>query len=304
MKETTIIIPIEKYGEEEKEYLKKAIDSIYKQSDVSKTTNYVDENGSIQNEEIVYTKEEVDGFLDIMVVGSKDFEKDVTTDFQGVKYLNSKDTTIQGNINYGVKNVETEFFTYMEYDDQFNKNWLYHTLKQIKDNTFDFITSINVNIDSSTGNVIVPFDNVLPHSAMSVSDPLVNSPDGTLENLPSLDTLSSFNDLKLSGASIRVDSFKESGMLKKNIKLSFDIELILRMLHRGYKLISINKALYIHVKNREGSFADKFLLSQASRPEVDFWKEIAMKNYRFRDEPEEIDYTNLEKVEQTENQTE
>jgi len=300
MKNTTIIVPIETYNENVKNYLQKAIDSIYKQVDVSKTTNYINEQGQIENKEVTYTKKEIKSILDVLVVGNKDFEKDVKKDFKDVKYLVSNDNTIQGNINEGVKNTKTEYFTYMEFDDQFHKNWLYRTLNCMKENVFDFITSVRASIDDSTGNLMMPFDNVLPHSAMSVSDPLVNSPDGTLENLPSIDTLSSFNDLKLSGATIRREGFMESGMLKKNIKLSFDLEFILRMLHRGYKLITINKMLYIHTKNREGSFSNKFMISQASKPEIDFWKEIAMKNYRFKEEPEDIDFTNLTKVDQQE----
>ena len=36
----------------------------------------------------------------------------------------SKDTSFQSQLNFGVTNVETEYFTFLEYDDELSKIWL------------------------------------------------------------------------------------------------------------------------------------------------------------------------------------
>lgn len=175
-------------------------------------------------------------------------------------------------INFAVDKVDTEYFSYLEFDDEYSMNW-YKNVKQYIQAYNDVPLFLNLIVDTDTEGKFAGFSNE-PVWALNFSEEL-----GYLD----IETLNSYPNFSTSGMVMKTDVFKTIGRFK-NLKLSFMYELMLRVLHNGYKIMTIPKIGYKHVNSRPGSMFFKYKNdpeTQLTPDEAKFWMETAKKEYFF-----------------------
>ena len=93
-------------------------------------------------------------------------------------------------------------------------------------------------------------------------------------------SLNEYTDFKINGALIKKSEYQAVGGLKKNIKMTFTYEFLLRMLNNTSKIFSLPKITYKHVIDREGSLFSTYAKTM-SMAERKFWFETAKKEANF-----------------------
>lgn len=254
MSKVTIILPIHEFNENIKGYLETALLSIEKQ---------VDSKPKLL---IVYThRAETGGLLD--------FIKEKKLEEFGSIIKNEGKTDFCGQINFGVNNINTEYFSILEYDDEYNNTYFRNVDKHIellKD--VSVFLPITIDVDSKTNNPLqLVNQNIWSNGYVGEN--------GTLGYL-NLKSVNEFSFYTIGGSVINKSHFLAVGGLKSNIILAFTFEFILRVLNNGYKIYTIPKFGYKHTINREGSL---FMGLGASLTQEDrrFWFETASKECHF-----------------------
>ena len=204
MKDLTIIVPIINMTKEENQnLLKTAIESV--------------DDSQI----IIVGPEE-----DIKIVDDLKLNKIVR-----VLVNTSDNTSYPFQVNLGVKEVKTTYFSILEFDDRYTDIW-FKNVEQYMENdvedTFAFLPLIEV-IDSKLGPVGYANEAVW---ASSFSEEI-----GCYD----LECLDGYFDFMTSGGVFRTQDFISLGMLKASIKLSFWYEFMLRATYKGKRIFVIPK---------------------------------------------------------------
>jgi hypothetical protein len=248
----TTVIPLNGLAENDVQYFIRAIDSI--------------KNMDKKPDEIIIT-----------ICECPDLNKFIDEyDFSGlnvVKYVNPESNNFAKQINFAASKVKTKYFSILEFDDEYTKNWISHVLKYQK-----YYPEINVwlpiVVDISPDKSFLGLTNEAVW-AMNFSDEI-----GVLDE----QSLNGFPNFQISGAIIDTESFIIFGGLKSNIKLTFGYELLLRFTHQDVKIMTIPKVGYIHTNLRENSLFWRYKYDQeiAIGPkEADHWIQTARKEYFF-----------------------
>lgn len=249
MKDITVIIPIllDAYSHPLDQMLNKAVDSVRAAAE-----NY--KGGKVK----------------LLIV--RPYDK--TTDdlhFPNIEYryiYNKGNTDYCSQVNLGVENVDTEFFSILEFDDWYSPKWF---------NMFD--EYYNTNEDVS---VFLPINVV--HNQKENTSELVNeivwassfSSEMGVIDFECLDNCASFN---LTGG-----IFKTSDWLgyKPSIKVAFNYEYLLRATSKNkkQKIYVIPKEGYHHELFRDGSLIDQYVkeIPEDTNP---LWFELAKREYSY-----------------------
>lgn len=247
MNNISIIIPVHEYDESIKKYLERAVNSV--------------------NEQTVKPEK-------VFVVSSKKINDDVKEDFgDEVDYIVNKGSLDYcTQINVGVKECKTKYFSVLAFDDKYNKNWFRSVDKYIETMPEYSIYLPIVNfIDRD--DKIMGFANELIW-AMSFSNEL-----GIID----ADVLETYYDFSVSGGVFRVDDFIEVGGLKPSIKLSFWYEFLLRAVNNDIKIYVIPKSGYFQLIGREDSIMDIYSKTMDEK-ERSWWIKLASKEYLYKKE--------------------
>lgn len=252
----TTIIPIHEYSEEIEKLFNKAIDSV-------KIQKKFDEKPLII---VVYTAE----------LGNNElFKKRMSSidDDIEIKYLeNDGKGDFQSQINFGVKNTTTDWFSILEFDDEISTTYLYNVDKTIsKMENVDVILPILVEVNEK--NEGLKLTNQIVWSKQFVGE------NGTMGFL-NTNSLNQYTDFKISGGVFKKSTFIDAGGLKSNIKLTFTYEFLLRLLNNGAIIYNLPKIGLKHFATREGSLFDVYnkTLSQEERK---FWFNTAKSESNF-----------------------
>ena len=249
MKQITTIIPIHKYDETLKETLGNAFKSFYETSK------------NIQ--------------ADLMIVGPNDVLDLVKADFVNgdAVYVENENPWFSAQINAAVKKVKTDYFSILEYDDEYTPIWFDNVTKYIE--TGDDIA------------VYLPLTEVFDYQhkeqgpigyvneavwASSFSEKL-----GYFDN----ECLQDYLIFNTTGGVFRTKDFIEVGGLKESMKLSFWYEFLLRALNKEKNVFVIPKVGYFHTVNRNESLATHYAQTMSDR-ESEFWVELARKEYLYK----------------------
>lgn len=248
MKNITIIIPIHKISDEELSLLDKAIESAI-------TT--------------------INGDSKVMIVGPKNVV-DVTTDRYKDKYKllfveNNESTDYCTQVNLGVSNVKTKYFSILAFDDEYSKTWFKNVERYINHKPEFSVFLPIVNIVDNQKNLLTTVNEIMWAMAFSEDQDL-----GVVTH----EILQDYYDLSMNGAVIRTDDFIEVGKLKPSIKLSFWYEFMLRATNKDIKLMVIPKNGYYQLFGREDSIL-KTLEREMDGNERLFWIELAKSEYHF-----------------------
>jgi hypothetical protein len=211
----TVIVPVHRLNEDEKDYFAKAIASIREQQELpTKLIIVVPKDSEVKN-----------------TVESFDYDEKVKSILEIVE--NDGETDFCSQVNFGVSKVETEWFSILEIDDEYSKIWFsnFNKYSSYYDEIDVFLPIV---LDANTEGKFLHFTNE-PVWAKDFSDKL-----GMLDN----DSLLNYPNFQLSGSVIKKESFTSVGKLKPSVKLQFVYEFFLRMTYYDKKIMTIPKIGY------------------------------------------------------------
>ncbi len=262
----SVIIPIHEYNEVIKEYFNNAIESIDKQENVELPKT------------IIVAPEGVLTEL-IPIINSESHPN--------ISFLKNEGAVdYQSQVNLAVESVTTDYFTVLEFDDEYSATYFNNAEKYIKSYP-DVDIFLTMMIEVNEKNEGIKLTNETVWAQQFVGE---NGEMGYLN----ANALKQYTDFKLSGAVIKKSEFKNLGGYKVNIKLTFMYEFLLRALNNASKIFSMPKIGYKHLATRQGSLFDNYLKTMPI-DERKFWFETATKESNFiNDRP--IDLSRLQKI--------
>jgi hypothetical protein len=239
----------------------------------------------IMFENSIKSVEEFYNDVKLLIVGPKTVTSNINiiSDKIESKILINKGTTdFCSQINLGIDNCDTEWFSILEIDDEYKSCWLKFMNIYSKENpTVDVFLPIvkDINVEG----------NFLSFTNEATWAHGFSEKQGFLDNEALLD----YQNFQISGGLYRTSVIKEYGKLKDNIKLTFGYEFLLRLTHNNVSIMTIPKIGYQHVNFRENSLFwsyknnDKLKISEE---EVKFWLDIAKKEFFFKNKREIVNY--------------
>ena len=253
----TTIIPIHEFSEEIEKLLIRAIDSVSKQDKIGdeRPPVLVVYAAALDNDEL-FVKRKAESWEKLTVTYLKNEGK---TDFQS-------------QMNYGVENIETDWFTILEFDDELSTTYYTNVLHHIekKDNVDMFIPII---VEVNENEEVLKLTNETVWSKQFVGE---NGEMGYLN----VNALNQYTDFKIAGGIFKKEEFEAVGGLKANIVLTSTYEFLLRMLNNGNNIYTIPKIGVKHFATREGSLFDTYGKT-LSMNERKFWFDVAKKESNF-----------------------
>lgn len=243
MKNLTVIIPVYNLNTEEKQTL------------------FIEAVNSVDDSNILVVAPEED----IKAISKLKINKNIRT-----LSNTTTNTSYPAQVNMGVKEVKTEYFSILEYDDRFSSIWFKNAETYIEndvENTFMFLPLTEV-IDVNYGPIGYANEAVW---ASSFSDEI---------GYYDMQCLEDYLDFSTSGAIIKTEDFITLGMLKSSMKLTFWYEFMLRATYKGKRMFVIPKVGYYHTIGREYSLST-FYGNNLSEAEGNWWFDTAKKEYFF-----------------------
>jgi hypothetical protein len=182
-------------------------------------------------------------------------------------------TDFCSQVNYGIENCDTEWFSILEIDDTFKSIWLKSMNEYVKIYP-DVSVFLPIVKDINEEGKFVSFTN---ESTWAYG---FSERQGFLDNEVLLD----FQNYQTSGGLYKTQVIKDNGLFKDNIKLTFSYELLLRLTHNGVAIMTIPKIGYQHVNFREDSLFWSYQNegSKLSENEAKFWLETSKKEFFFK----------------------
>lgn len=193
----------------------------------------------------------------------------------------NEDSSFANQVNLGVTNCDTDWFSILEVDDEYKSIWL-KSMNQHVTEYPDVDVFLPIVRDINSEGKFLSFTNEA-NWAYGFTEK-----QGFLDN----EVLLEFQNYQISGGLYKTSTFKDMGMLKNNIKLTFPYEFLLRLTHHGVKILTVPRIGYQHVSFREDSLFWNYKNdeeSKLSEKEVKFWLETAKKEFFFKNN-REINY--------------
>lgn len=268
----SVIIPIHEYNDKNSILLDRAIESIVKQENVVELPQIV----------VVYSAD--------IEVGVLSYQQSILSKYQNglnvVFIKNEGKTDYQSQVNFAVESTATEYFSVLEFDDEYGTTFFRNVNKYVE--TYpevDIFLSMMIEVNERNEGIKLTNETVWAQQFVGENGEM-----GYLN----LNALKQYTDFKLSGAVIKKSEFKNIGGYKSNIKLTFMYEFLLRALNNACKIFSIPKIGYKHLATREGSLFDVYLKTMPI-DERKFWFETATKEANFMND-RLIDLSRLQKI--------
>lgn len=250
----TVIIPIHEYNEKISSYLDKAIESVLKQENVTELPQIV----------VVYATA-VENELNV-------YQQGILTKYpNGINILyikNEGKIDYQSQVNLAVDSVTTDYFSVLEFDDEYGTTFFKNVVKYIEAYPeIDIFLSMMIEVNEKNEGIKLTNETIWAQQFVGE-----NGEVGYLN----VNALKQYTDFKLSGAVIKKSEFKNIGGYKANIKLTFMYEFLLRALNNACKIFSIPKIGYKHLATREDSLFGVYNKTMPMN-ERKFWFETATK---------------------------
>ena len=254
----TVIIPIHEYNDEISSFADKAVESVFKQEHIEKLPQIA----------LVYPtdlKDAVIGFRDGMI--RKHQINNITTG-SFILVPNTGKTDYQSQVNLAVNNITTDYFSVLEFDDEYSTTFFKNAEKYIKAYPeIDVFLTMMIEVNEKNEGIKMTNETVWAQQFVGENGEM-----GYLN----VKALQQYTDFKLSGAVIKKSEFENLGGYKSNIKLTFMYEFLQRALNNACKIYSIPKIGYKHLATRQGSLFDGYMKTMPAN-ERKFWFETANK---------------------------
>lgn len=230
---------------------------------------------------LISIKNQVKSADEVMVVISDDDELEMSVKKLAKKnklsvdvIKNSGETDFSSQLNYGVSKLKTDYFTFLEYDDELMPMHISNAKLYV--NTYEDVDVflplvVNRNVD---GNAI-GFTNE-PVWANEFSDKL-----GELDT----ECLLRYSDFSMDGMIMSKEKYEEIGGLKVSMKLTFPYEFLLRVTHNENRVMVIPKFGYMHTILREDSISNNNK-RDLNIDEQRWWLALAKKEYLYNKDRE------------------
>lgn len=185
-----------------------------------------------------------DGKLKTYIVTPLSLDKDIVKSVDKV-IVNKGRTDFCSQVNLGALSVKENYFSILEFDDEYNEKWFsmvktyYYTNEDVS-----LFLPINVQIISKEG--YRQFANETPW-AMEFSQKLGYIDFKCLEN---------YYGFNITGGVFNRDDFNRIGGLKGSIDVAFNYEFLLRLTNKKLKVFVVPKEGYKHVIDRDNSLTD------------------------------------------------
>ena len=186
---------------------------------------------------------------------------------------NDGKTDYCGQINYGVENCETEYFSILEFDDEYSNIW-FKNFEEYVEHYPDVDIFLPLVVDTDQNGQFLGFTNEALW-AMGFSED-----QGYLDN----NTLLRYQNFQVSGFIMKKDKFEEIGGMKSSMRLTFNYEFLLRATYNDTIIMTIPKVGYKHTNQRDNSLFWDYKNTQESilsPEEAKFWVDTAKKEYFF-----------------------
>lgn len=260
-KTLTILIPVHTLENGDKELLTAALNSCFNQTNLADNVSVVTNSDTVKNFIDEYTNK--------------------TNNTVSIIINESDNQTFQGQVNYAANQIETEYFTVLEFDDAFNERFIERFNEYSPHYVADMYLPITVEKDFLSGNMVhITNAGAWAHGATDA----IGKPD-----LQGIQNDLSYN---LTGTIINVEAFNEVGGLKNNIKLTFAYEFFLRFAYNDKKMFVLPYIGYNHTINRPNSilqsYKDENSPERLTQGEATAWYEMAKQEYYYTDDREVV----------------
>lgn len=182
---------------------------------------------------------------------------------------NDGETDFASQVNLGVKKSKGDWFSILEYDDEFAKIW-FKNVVEYKTAHPEVGIFLPIIVDVNAEGAFIGFSNEAVW-ANSFSDEL-----GILD----LNALLAYQNFNTDGFAMSKSVFEEFGGFKPSIKLMFVYEFLLRMTFKDVRVMVIPRFGYKHVNQREGSLFSEYR-NTIDPVEAKWWLSQAKKEYYF-----------------------
>jgi hypothetical protein len=256
MSNLSVIIPVHEITEATEELFKNAVKSVEAQ------------------------KVKADELLIVVPKGSAAFDYMSKFDFGDVNARiveNDGKTDFASQLNFGVDNLNTEWFTFLEYDDELASIWIDNVVKY-REAYPEVDMFLPLVVDVQENGTFIGLTNEAVW-AQSFSDEI-----GILDN----GALLAYQNFNVDGLAMTKERYQEIGGFKSNIKLTFIYEFLLRATFQALVVMVIPKFGYKHVNQRAGSLFHSYR-GNMTPVEANWWLAQSKKEY-FHSEDRELNY--------------
>ena len=213
----------------------------------------------------------------LVIVAPKKLIKDIKVVAENLEVQmvsNEGETDFCSQVNLGIQNCGTEWFSILEVDDEYRPNWL-KSVSDYRAENPDVEVFLPIIRDVNVEGKFLSFTNEAPW-AYGFSEK-----QGVLENEALLD----YQNFQTSGGLYKTQTVIDNGMFKENIKLTFTYEFLLRLTHNNVPVMVVPRIGYQHVNFRENSLFWNYKNGEDSKlnqDEVTFWLETAKREFFFK----------------------
>lgn len=179
---------------------------------------------------------------------------------------NTGNSNYQAQVNLGVENVTTEWFTVIGFDDLFSNVWVDNFQKYSSKYQYNAYLPIILEVNESADFLGLSNEALW---ANGFANEL-----GVLE----FDTVREYPNFDINGLVIKTEIFKEVGGLKESFKVAFGFEFLLRLTFNGHNIFIIPKLAYQHANGLSGSYS-KIIKEETNPVEINWWVAMAKKDY-------------------------
>lgn len=252
MNDITIIVPLHIFNDEVKKYLTEALKS-------------VDSNRQTYKQ----------GNLNVVIVTTDNLLKPIKEFVcsNAVVLVNTGKTDFCSQINFAVDNINTDYFSILEYDDQYRDKWFKQCHEYYYGNEsisiFLPLNAVHTNHNNWR------FGNEFGLSNAFITDDMNDTDSIGIINFKRVEKCSVFN---LTGAVFNRNDFIKVGKYKPSIKVAFNYEFLLRLTNKGLKCMVVPKEGYVHEVGRNDSLTDVYNKTM-SNDEINKWFELAFREY-------------------------
>lgn len=210
----------------------------------------------------------------MLVVKEKSEDEKLITkilkDFKDLSYeviAHNDNTSFQSQLNLGVEKCKTEWFVFLEQDDEIANIWIDNVIKYRADSP-DVTIFLPMILD------VTPKDEFLNFTNEAVWASHFSDEMGILDNA----VLLRYPNFNIDGMAALKEAYLEYGGLKESMKLTFIHEFLLRMTYNSCRIMTIPKLAYKHVNENENGLFSNYK-KELSPDEVRWWFSLAKKEY-------------------------
>lgn len=250
-KDVTVIIPVHEFNGEVEKYLARALKSVSESQGLYE--------GKLKA--VIVTTPEIAG--NEFMTGVKGCSVHVNA---SGKY------DFCSMVNDAVETVETEYFSILEFDDEYAPKYFRIWDRYLLGNE-EVSLFLPINVVHDVEEKKWQYGNEMA-LASSFAEEL---------GFVDFDCLDKFSMFNITGGIFNTEDFKKIGKLKPSIKLAFGYELLLRMTCKdfGLKVMVLPKIGYYHTAERAGSLSERYK-DEIPVDEIPRWYELAKREYTFK----------------------